>query len=185
LYYFLFRERGKNIVIDSPILLTANCISIGNRVHIYKNSRIEGISKYLSATFKPSIIIEDNVGIEQNIHLTCAESVIIKKNTSIANNVTITDIHHSYDNIDIPIEQQPIVTDPVSIGPNSKIYAGVVILPGVHLGKHTVIAANSVVRKGIYPDFCIIAGCPGVIVKRYSHTQDKWMKTNSKGDFIS
>ena len=45
------------------------------------------------------------------------------------------------------------------------------------------IGANSVV-SGIFPDYCVIVGAPAKIVKRYCFEQQKWRKTDNKGNFI-
>lgn len=174
---------GNGSRIVKPLLITPKYIFIGECVRIRNGARLEGVSSYISQEFSPRIQIENNVTIEQNLHLTCATSVSIGENTSIAANVTITDIHHSYENIDMPIEQQKIVTSSVYIGEDCKIYNNVVILPGTVVGKHCSIGANSVV-SGIYPDFCVIVGVPAKIVKRYSFEQQAWLKTDAEGNFI-
>jgi len=183
----LLRKQYKKIGFGSriikPMLITPKFISLGNHVRIRNGSRIEGVNKYLSLCFNPSIVLDDFVCIEQNIHLTCAESVFIGKNTAIAANVTITDIHHPYDNIDLPIEKQLIQTTPVFIGEDCKIYNNAVILPGTRIGKHCTIGANSVV-SGTFPDFSVIVGAPAKIIKRYSFEQQVWLKTDAKGNFI-
>lgn len=54
-----------------------------------------------------------------------------------------------------------------SIGDETWIGTGVVIASTVTIGKHCVIGANSVVTKDI-PDYCVVAGNPCKIIKRYS-----------------
>ena len=121
--------------------------------------------------------------IQQSLHLTCANQIKIGKNTAIGASVTITDIHHPYKDITIPIEQQDIEVGEVMIGENSKIYNNAVILSNTKLGKHTTVGANSVV-SGIFPDYCVIVGAPAKIVKRYCFEQQKWRKTDNNGNFI-
>jgi acetyltransferase-like isoleucine patch superfamily enzyme len=129
---------------------------------------------YEDVSFTPSIVICDNVTIQQNIHLTCANSVYIGKNTAIAANVTITDIHHPYEDITLPIEKQHIIVKDVVIGEDCKIYNNVVILPGVHIGRHVTIGANSVVTHNI-PDYSVAVGSPARVVKQYSFDSDDWV----------
>ena len=169
-----FKKYGKGTRIEQAYYFTPQYIQLGKKVLICKNARIEGVNVYEGIKFNPEIIIEDNVSIQQNLHLTCANKIIIKKHVAIAANVTITDINHPYKDIHIPIEKQPIEYDLVEIGEECKIYNNAVILPGVILGKHCVVAANSVVRKGIYPDYSVIAGIPGKIVSQY--VDNKWTK---------
>ena len=89
---FRFKSIQKNSFINSPLKITPFCISLGKNVRIFKNCRIEGVVKYNKINFNPHIQIENNVSIQQNLHLTCANSIVIGENTAIASNVTITDI---------------------------------------------------------------------------------------------
>jgi acetyltransferase-like isoleucine patch superfamily enzyme len=173
-YKPFFKKGGYKAVIVKPILITPSCIEMGNKVFIRNGARIEGVQLYEQKKFTPTITIGNHVSIEQYLHLTCADSVSIGDNTAIANNVTITDIDHPYTDISVPIEKQPINAKPVSIGADSKIFSNAVILQGVHLGKHTVVAANAVVRAGVYPDYCILAGIPAKIVKLYNAEINSW-----------
>lgn len=155
---------------------------MGN-ARVLNNARIQGVKKYNNVYFKPEIIIEDGVAIQQNLHLTCANKIVIRKNTAIAANVTITDIHHPYIDINVPIERQDIEVKEVVIGEECKIYNGAVILPGVHIGKHVSIGANSVVNRDI-PDFSVVVGAPARIIKRYNIETNQWQKTDKLGNFI-
>lgn len=53
---------------------------------------------------------------------------------------------------------------PIEIGDNCWIGANAILLPGVKLGNHTIVAAGSVVTKS-FPDNCLIAGVPARIIK--------------------
>ncbi|RYE37044.1 MAG: acyltransferase, partial [Sphingobacteriaceae bacterium] len=55
------------------------------------------------------------------------------------------------------------------------IGANVVITAGTTIGKHCVIAAGAVVTKNV-PDFCIAAGNPARIIKKYNAEQKAWLK---------
>lgn len=127
--------------------------------------------------------MHDGVRIQQNLHLTCASRIEIGENTAIAANVTITDIHHPYTDIDTPIEKQDLEVHPVKIGKDCKIYNNAVILPGTVIGNHVSIGANSVV-KGTFPDNCVVAGIPAVILKKYDASIGEWRKTDKGGNFI-
>ena len=47
------------------------------------------------------------------------------------------------------------------------------ILAGTTIGKNSVVGANSVV-KGHYDDYCVIAGNPARVVKRFDGKE--WVK---------
>jgi acetyltransferase-like isoleucine patch superfamily enzyme len=53
--------------------------------------------------------------------------------------------------------------DPITIGEDSWMGANSVILPGVSLGKGTVVGANAVVTKS-FPDFAILGGVPARVI---------------------
>ena len=181
--YFQFREIHRSNKIKSPILITPKYISLGKGVHIRNNARIEGVAKYNSTLYNPHIIIGENVGIEQNVHITCADLIEIGANTAIAANVTITDIHHPYDDISLPIEKQNLKVNPVKIGRDCKIYNNAVVLPGVQIGDHVTVGANSVVNVSL-PDYCVAVGSPAYIIKRYNFESQKWEKTDKEGNFL-
>ncbi|MBU1076079.1 MAG: acyltransferase [Spirochaetes bacterium] len=175
LWYGLFlKECGKGCYLEKPIKITPYCVSLKNNVMIMRDCRIEGVSYYEGKRYTPNIIFMENVSIQQDLHLTCANEVIIGKNTAIAANVTITDINHPYEDISRPIERQVLEVKKVIIGEDSKIYNNAVILPGVRIGKHCVIGANSIVAGNI-PDFSVAAGAPARVIRKYDPVKKKWL----------
>lgn len=185
-YVWRKRQYAKYCITDNvkrPIHITPKYIELGERVSIWYHARIEGIRKYNNTIYTPRIIIHDGVSVQQNLHLTCACQIEIGDNTAIAANVTITDIHHPYTDVTIPIEKQDLEVASVKIGRDCKIYNNVVILPGTVIGNHVTVGANSVV-KGTYLDNCVVAGIPAVIVKRYDSAMGEWRKTDKRGIFI-
>jgi galactoside O-acetyltransferase len=54
--------------------------------------------------------------------------------------------------------------EPIVIEDNCWIGAHAVILPGVHLSRHTIVAAGAVVTKSSPPN-CVVAGVPAKIIK--------------------
>lgn len=165
-------------IVKKALIITPRYIWLKECVHISYNSRIEGISEYADRKYTPQIIFEEGVSIQQNFHLTCAERIVIGQGTAIAANVTVTDIHHPYTDITKAIDAQPIEVHPVEIGAECKIYNNAVILPGTRIGRHVTVGANSVV-SGVIPDYCVVAGAPARIVKRYDAATGQWLKTDS------
>ena len=87
----------------------------------------------------------------------------------------ITDCGHEYRDINVPVIDQGIVqrNQKVSIGEGSYIGINAVIVGNVKIGKHCVIGANSVVTKDV-PDFCVVAGIPEKVIKRYNSETQQW-----------
>ncbi|WP_289818532.1 DapH/DapD/GlmU-related protein, partial [uncultured Duncaniella sp.] len=69
----------------------------------------------------------------------------------------------------------------VRIGEGSWLGVGVSVL-GANIGRHCVIGANAVVTKDI-PDYCVAAGIPARIIKRYDFDSREWRKTTPDGHF--
>lgn len=78
--------------------------------------------------------------------------------------VVIMLISHGYANPNIPINQQEGYEKEIIIGNDCWIGTRVVILPGVHIGDHCIIGANSVVTRS-FPNNCTIGGVPAKILK--------------------
>jgi len=123
----------------------------------------------------PSIInIGSNVHIGAYDRIASAYSVTIEDDVLFAAFVHVTDHSHGYENVDIPIHKQDIITKgPVVIKKGSWIAFGCHILSGVTIGEHCVVAANSVVTKDI-PPYSVAAGNPAKVIKRYNKNTQKW-----------
>ena len=168
-----YKEYHLSCIVRSPLLVTPSCVALRPNVCVGKHARIEGVFEYNDKRFSPVIELGEGCTIEQGLHLTCAHRVTIGQDSAIAAYVTISDIHHPYENVDIPIEKQDIEVSEVVIGDGCKIYNGVVITPGVHIGKHVTIGANAVVTHDI-PDYCVAVGVPAKVVKRYNKDTKHW-----------
>jgi acetyltransferase-like isoleucine patch superfamily enzyme len=156
-------------------------IFLGKKVYIGKLTWLE--ANPLTDTKNCSLTIDDNTYIGNFAHIFSTSNIYIGKKVLIADKVYISDNLRSYQDINIPVIDQPIKQlKPVQIGSGSWIGEGVSII-GASVGRHSIIGANSVVTKDI-PEYCIAVGTPAKIIKRYSFERNDWFKTNEKGDFI-
>lgn len=156
--------------IGKPVsLLGVKKIFIGKKVRIFPNVRLEVHGE------NSKLIIEDNVAIAQNVHVTTGATLKIGKNSTILANVFITDIDHGYEKIGIHILDQEMIVKKTVIGENCYIGIGVAIQAGTILGNQCVVGANAVVR-GTFPDYCVIVGAPARIVKMYNQETQRWEK---------
>ncbi|MDE3721756.1 MULTISPECIES: acyltransferase [Nocardiopsis] len=111
--------------------------------------------------------IGSGCAIGRGSHIVAHKSIDIGDHVYTGPYVYITDQNHSYASTEIPVGLQWPVDDPVSIGAGTWIGANAVILPGVHLGRNSVVAAGTVVRPGTYPDHAVLAGIPGKVVRTH------------------
>ena len=96
---------------------------------------------------------------------------VIGSGTIIGNNVMmgpecyIYTSNHKHDNTDIPMIKQGYEdVKPVIIADDVWIGSRVTILPGVHIGKGSIIGASAVVTKDV-PEYSVCCGNPAQVVK--------------------
>lgn len=148
-------------------------ISLGKRVYLDRNSSIY-IDKINAQ--EPTLKIGNNVLIGAYTSIGCSNEVIIEDNVLFAPHVHVTDRNHAFEDISRPINIQPAISPgPVFIGAETWLGYGVQVMPNVHIGKHCVIAAGSIVTKDI-PDYCVAAGIPAKIIKKYNFETSEWEK---------
>lgn len=170
IYRLFFGKVGFMSYIGSPVsLIGTKNIYIDDRVRIYPGVRME-------AHNNGQIVIGRNTSIGQNFHVTSGkEPLIIDENVTISGNVFITNIDHDYMDINKHVLLQDWKVKTTRIGEGCFIGFGAAIQAGTVLGKHCVVGTNAVVR-GSYPDYCVIVGVPGKIIKRYDTENGVWKR---------
>lgn len=108
------------------------------------------------------VVIGDHTRV--GLHNTVIGPVTIGSHVNLAQSITVTALNHQFINSSLPIDEQGIVTSPVTISNDVWIGANAVILPGVTIGTHSVIAAGAVVTKNV-PPYSIAAGVPARVIK--------------------
>lgn len=109
------------------------------------------------------VIIGDDTRI--GIHNTIIGPVTIGNHVNLAQGITVTALNHNFKDTSRRIDEQGFSTKPIVIEDDVWIGANAVILPGVTIGKHVVVAAGAVVTKDV-PDNCIVGGIPAKMMKR-------------------
>lgn len=164
---FSFKKIGKNVLFNNPIsLIGEKYITIGNNVTFRKLCILTAHDTYKDLQFSPQIIIGDNCNFGQHNHITSINYIKIGNGVLTGSWVTITDNSHGKTNLeylDIPPSDRNLYSKgKVIIDDNVWIGDKATILPGVHIGKGSIIAANTVVTKDV-PAYSIVAGIPGKI----------------------
>lgn len=144
-------------------------IRIGSRTRIFPGIRMEAIGE-------GAIEIGNNVAIEQNCQINAAQKPLrIGNDVTIAGSVFITNVEHTYQNIDQSVMDQDLVVKDTVIGDGCFIGYGAVLQAGTTLGKHCIVGSGAVVR-GDFPDGSVIVGVPARVVKQYDPTTGKWAR---------
>ncbi len=105
-------------------------------------------------------------GLSRGCHIDGRNGIKIGKNVWIGPKVSIISMNHDVTNY------HHFINDPaITIGDNCWLGAHCLILPGVRLGNHIVVAAGTVVTKSFEEDNLLLAGVPARIIKKLSPYQ--------------
>lgn len=140
-----------------------------NTFNIGKNSTIEDFCTINNGVGGVEIGDRTLVGMSNVI----IGPVTIGDNVIIAQNVVISGLNHEYQNINLPIADQPVLTLPIIIKDDCWIAANSVITAGITIGKHSIVAAGSVVTKNV-PDYSVVAGNPAKLMKKFNPETKTW-----------
>lgn len=166
LFSFIYLKRGKGSVIYRSVrqdLPPFNHFSLG----MY--SVVEDFSCLNNAVGDLTIGDYTRIGLGNTI----IGPAHIGNHVNLAQNVTVTGLNHNYQNIEKRIDEQGVSTLPVTIEDDVWIGANAVVLPGVTVGTHSVVAAGSIVSRNI-PPYSICAGSPARIIKTYNFETKEW-----------
>ena len=154
----LYQHRGRHskiyrsVRMDTPPYRT---FSLGD------HSVVESFSCINNAV--GDVVIGDHTRI--GLHNTIIGPVAIGQHVNLAQGIVVTALNHNYSIPDQRIDQQGVTTAAVTIGNDCWIGANAVILPGVTIGEHSVVAAGAVVTKDV-PSHSLVAGVPAKIIKQ-------------------
>lgn len=166
----MFKSFGRGSYIHQPFNWhDLHNVSIGNKVSIGAGTTLTSWKLFPEQEQGGVIVIEDNVSIGEGAHITATTLIHIGKNVLTGKKVLITDNAHgesSAELLDIaPIKRPLYSKGSVYIEDNVWIGEKASIMPGVRIGKGSIIAANSVVTKDI-PPYCVAAGIPAKVIKQ-------------------
>lgn len=129
---------------------------VGENVSIHPDVYLFNVDK---------LSIGDNVSIHPMSYIEAWGGVEIGNDVAIAHGVTIMSVNHSFDELDTPIKDQPIIPLPSKICDNVWLASKAVILGGCTVESGSVIGAGAVVTGNI-PANSVAVGVPAKVVKR-------------------
>jgi acetyltransferase-like isoleucine patch superfamily enzyme len=165
-----FHNFGEGSMISFPptVIFGEGRIAIGSRTSIGPFASLSaGMPINSEERGDPIITIGDRCTLGKGIGIVGHERIEIGDDIWTGHYVYITDQNHGYEDVSLPIGVQMWNNAPVSIGSGSWLGHGCVVLPGVHVGAHVVVAAGAVVAEDV-PDNCVVAGVPARVLRRYA-----------------
>jgi acetyltransferase-like isoleucine patch superfamily enzyme len=148
--------RSHTVIYHNNII--GNDFQTGHNVNIRENNKIgNNVSIGTKTTVEHNITIEDDVRIHSNAFI--PEFSILRKGCWIGPCATLTNARYPKS------EFTKNNLEGVEIKENAKIGANATILPGITIGKNSIVGAGSVVTKDI-PDNIVVAGNPAKEIKK-------------------
>jgi len=166
--FFDVQRIGRNSLIEPYVHFEGGKIDdYGHRgIVIGSNCRIYAYNQLVTDTFikKGGIYIGNNVGINYGGYFGGSGGIKIGDNVLIGPKVLILSSGHEFSNFKKPVNQQPLKFGEVIIENDVWLGGGVIILPGVKIGRGCVIGAGAVVTKSLQ-EYAVVVGNPAKIVK--------------------
>lgn len=127
-----------------------------------------------------------NVKLGQNVYInfnatfldTC--TISLGSRTMVGPNVSFFSATHPLDPVVRRGTKGPEMGKEIHIGEDCWIGGNVVILPGVNIGRGSVVGAGSVVTKSV-PDFVVVAGNPAKVIRKIETAMDPASGVEWKG----
>ena len=154
----LYQHRGRGSKIYGSVRMDTPPY---RKFSLGKHSVVESFSCINNAV--GDVVIGDYTRI--GIHNTIIGPVTIGSHVNLAQGITVTALNHNFEDVSKRIDLQGVTTKQVIINDDVWIGANAVILPGVTIGRHAVVAAGAVVTTDV-PENTVVGGVPAKIIKR-------------------
>jgi acetyltransferase-like isoleucine patch superfamily enzyme len=152
LWRALARKFGHGVHINSAVgFKHLETFEIGNDVFI-------GSQTYVQGRFDGRCVIGDHVWIGPQSYFD-ARDLVIEDYVGWGPGAKVLGSAHTGLPLEVPIMQTDLEIKPVRVGAWADVGTNAVILPGVTLGKGSVVGAGAVVTSDV-PAFAIVAGVP-------------------------
>lgn len=109
--------------------------------------------------------VGENFSLHDFCYVDAVGGIRVGHNVSIAHGSSLISFNHTWDAANVPIKYNPIKEAPIVIEDDVWIGCGVRVMPGVTIGKRSIVAAGSVVVKDV-PSRTIVGGIPAKVIKK-------------------
>ena len=165
-------QHGKHCYVGLDVkIVNSGGVILGDNVKVRPSS-------CLYTNSKSKIVMGNNVEVGNHSTISAKNCVTLADGVLTGPHVFIADHNHEYKNPSIHIYRQGVkanANDSVFIGEGTWLGTNVVVVGNVHIGKQSVIGANSVVTRDI-PDYSVAAGIPAKVIKRYDFEKKEWVR---------
>ena len=165
---------GSNGIGKGCLLEGDENITIGKNTFIGEGSELIAYKSHFERLLDSHLTIGDHVRITARCRITCAGNITIEDDVLFAPDVFVTDHNHGTNpEIEGGYSPQDITIKDVVIKKGAWLGQRACVLPGVVIGEHSIIGANSVVTKAV-PAFSMAVGSPAKVIKRWNFVRKQW-----------
>lgn len=108
-----------------------------------------------------------SIGWKASLHANAP--IVIGRDVLMGPEVMVITAQHRTDSTEMPMRLQDYSVAPVEIEDDVWIGARVIILPGVRIGRGSIVGAGSVVTKEV-PPYSVVGGVPARLIKSRKQT---------------
>lgn len=165
---------GKSKNRFGPDIISTHWMLYFKSLKRYLYKKIGSIGKNIDIRPYVTIVGTQNVEIGDNVTLRPYTSiyadnnegckVIIGDDVLLGANIYMTVSNHNYIDRNLKISQQGHTFKGIMIKDGAWIGYGAIILPGVTIGKHSVVAAGAVVTRDV-ADYTVVGGIPAKLIR--------------------
>lgn len=140
-----------------------------------------GINGPLTVINPQKLTLGDNCSLNHGCYINCFNPVEIGNDVTISAGVTIVSTGIDYQKWFTTGKREHIREDKLTIADHVWIGAGATILQGGNItGNFVVVAANATVCNEINKSYCVVAGTPAKVIKKFSIADiNGWEKNES------
>ncbi len=151
------KQAGHGIQIGPDIVLKhPETMELGDSVFIGAQTMIQG-------RFDGMCRIGNHVWIGSHAYFD-ARDLVIEDYVGWGPGAKVLGSSHTGEPIDLPIIATGLEIRPVVIGYGADIGTNATILPGVHVGAHSIVGAGAVVTTDV-PEYAVVAGVPAKVIR--------------------
>lgn len=160
-------------------LIGGKYIEVGENTFLGKDIRLWAWDKFLEKRYNPRITIGKNTAINSGCMISCINRIEIGNDVGISSNCVIIDnVHGDFRDHKLTFNKDSNVPDvflqnvlerdlyskgPVIIEDGVHLGEGVIVMPGVTIGHHSVISAHAIVSRKV-PPYSIVSDEPSKVV---------------------
>lgn len=154
-----FRSIGKNVVFESGVLVFhPENIILGDNIYIGHNAILKGY-------YKNTMEFAGNNWIGQGVFIHSGGGVKLGKHAGLGPFVKILSHQHIEESLDKPLSVSVQEYKQVIIEEGAEVGMGAIILPGVTIGKNSIVGAGAVVTRDVEP-YSVVVGVPARFVRK-------------------